>query len=43
MQTDFLVFANKVHDLANSPQFTVFLILLVILGIISLLTIDEGK
>jgi hypothetical protein len=43
MQTDFIVFANKVHNLANSPQFTGFLILLVVLGIISLLTIDEGK
>lgn len=41
MQTDFLNFANKVHELANSPQFTVFLILLVVFGIISLLTIDE--
>jgi len=41
MQTDFLHFANKVHDLANSPQFTVFLFLLVVFGIISLITIDQ--
>jgi hypothetical protein len=41
MQTDFLHFANKVHVFANSPQFMVFLILLVVFGIISLITIDE--
>ena len=41
MQTDFITFANKVHELANSPQFTVFLILLVVFSIISLITIDQ--
>mgnify|MGYP003133311449 CR=1 FL=1 len=41
MQTNFITFANKVHELANSPQFTVFLIVLVVFGIISLITIDQ--
>ena len=41
MQTDFLTFAKEVHEFANSPQFMVFLILLVVFGIISLITIDQ--
>ncbi len=41
MQTDFLEFAYKIHHLANTGEFKVFLIVLVLVGLLSLITIDQ--
>jgi hypothetical protein len=41
MQTNFTEFAYKIHYLANTGQFKVFLIVLVLVGILSLITIDQ--
>jgi len=43
MQTDFLDFANKMHYLANTGTFKAFLVFLVLLGILSLINIDQEK
>ena len=41
MQEQFIYFANYMHEVANSPAFFTFGILLVACGILSVLTIDN--